>query len=868
MTADATFRADLVRPVHQLLAGHAARQPDRIAFKDAGLAVTWAELDRRTARVAGHLVGLGLTRGASAVIYLPNRVEAVESYLAIARASAVGVPLDPTSTDPELAYLLDDCAARLVITGAAQLPQLRRVLADRPDIVVVLVGRDSEPDFTEAADHELPRWEELASTWSLRDPPRDDLGLDEPAWILYTSGASGRPVGVVSTQRASLWTTAACSAPLFGLSPEDRIVWPLSLFHAAAHRVCVLGVVAVGATVRITDGPAADDVLRRAAEEEATFLVGGPAMYHGMVELVRSGAGQVPRLRVCMVAGSPCPQSLHTAFRSAFGIALLDGYGSTETGGAITTNLPRGPYVSGSCGVPIPGLTLRLTEPRTGDEVERGAEGEVWVSGPALMLGYHGRPEETARVLSEGWYRTGDLGRRDTDGHLTITGRLEELIVRGGESIHPREVEQALTQVPGIADAAVAGVSHGTLGEVPVAYVVPTGEGLDVQAVLSACRQRLPASRLPEAIHEVTDVPRDPAGKIVRTLLAGLPTRPLWRRSGEWPRASLCSFGAVDLGLDGADHPLLPAVVELPGHDELVCTGRITSTGGDPTLTQRVDGMAVFAGAALMDLVLHAAGRVGCGRALDLAADEPLVLPHDGGVQLRVTVGAPQADGIRRVTVHGRREPLGASRLPWTRYATATVAPAAPGRSGVSLSVWPPPGAHRIAEDRRAGRPDVARTPRAVWRRGDEVFVEVALPDWVTGQDRHALHPVLPDAALAGAIRLARKTARNGAEPAVAVRWRDVSLYSTGASSLRVRLRQTADGSWALEAADGAGDPVLTARSVTCAPLRGDAVRAASAAQQDALFEHCWVPCELSRSAARPAAVGGAGPDVPQVRAP
>ncbi len=176
---DAAFRADLIRPVHELLAGHAARRPDRVAFADGRRAVTWAELDRRTARVAYHLADLGLGRGESAVIYLPNRLETVESYLAVTRAAAVGVPLNPQSTDPELALLLDDCAARVVITGAAQLPQVRRVLGDRPDVVVVLVGDESEPGFAEAAGATLPLWEVLASTWSLRCPPRDDLGLDE-----------------------------------------------------------------------------------------------------------------------------------------------------------------------------------------------------------------------------------------------------------------------------------------------------------------------------------------------------------------------------------------------------------------------------------------------------------------------------------------------------------------------------------------------------------------------------------------------------------------------------------------------------------------------------------------------------------------
>ncbi|MFE1459165.1 AMP-binding protein [Streptomyces sp. NPDC058735] len=873
MTADATFRAELIRPVHELLAGHASRSPDRTAFEDARRAVTWAELDRRTARVAGHLVELGLARGASAVIHLPNRVEAVESYLAVTRAAAVGVPLDPGSTDAELARLLDDCAARLVITGAAQLSQVRRVLADRPGTLVVLVGQEGEPGFAEAAglaegSGETRLWEDLASSWSLRHPPRDDLGLDEPAWLLYTSGTTGRPRGVVSTQRTSLWATASCNAPLLGLSARDRVVWPMSLFHAVAHNVCVLGAVAVGASVRLTDGPAADEVLRRAAQEDATFLVGVPTMYHRMVELARSAPVAVPRLRVCMVVGSSCPQSLHEAFRSVFGLALLDSYGSTETGGAITTNLPQGPYVPGSCGVPLPGLTLRLTDPRTGEEVERGAEGEVWVSGPALMLGYHGQPEETARVLSGGWYRTGDLARQDADGYVTITGRLKELIIRGGENIHPREVEQVLVQVPGVADAAVAGVPHETLGEVPVAYVVPEAGGVDVEAVLTACRRQLSAFKLPEEIHEVAEVPRGPAGKIARRLLAGLPARPLWRRHRQDAEpASRFSSAAVGLGLDDGGHPLLSAVVELPGRDELVCTGRVTADGGDPTVLRRADGRAVLAGAALLDLVLHAAGRADCARVRDLVADEPLVLPRHGGVQLRVSVGVPGTAGTRRVTVHGRRDTHGAARRPWIRLATATVAPAPAAEPGAGPSAWPPPGARRISADRAAGLPEAARTPRAVWRRGDEVFVEVALPDWVTSPDRHALHPALPDTALTAALRVARETAADGAGPVAAVCWREVILHATGASVLRARLRRTADGRWDLEAADGAGDPVLSARAVTCAALRGEDVRAASAAQQDALFEESWHPYELPVPPVRPLRWAVAGPDAHGLRA-
>ncbi|MFJ5036001.1 AMP-binding protein [Streptomyces sp. NPDC088560] len=845
MSADAMFRAELIRPVHELLAGHAARQPDRIAFKDARRSLTWAELDRRTARVAGHLVGLGLTRGASAAIYLPNRVEAVESRLAVARASAVGVPLDPHRTDAELGHLLDDCAARLVITGAAQLPQVRRVLAQRPGTVVVLVGDTTELDAVlvgrDAADESLPRYETLAATWSLRDPPRDDLGLDEPAWLLYTTGTTGKPKGVVSTQRAALWATASCNAPLLGLSGRDRVLVPMPLFHTLAHNICVLGVLAVGAGAYITDEPAADEVLRTAREENSTFLVGSPALYQHMVERTRTGGSAPPGLRVCMVAGSPCPPSLHEAFRSRFGVALLDSYGSSETCGAITTNLPHGPYVPGSCGRALPGVTLRLTDPRSGAEAGAGEEGEVWVSSPALMLGYHGRPEATEAVLCDGWYRTGDLARQDANGYLTVTGRLKEVIVRGGENVHPAEVESVLLQVPGVGDAAVGAKPHPTLGEVPVAYLVPGPDGLDVEAVLATCRDELPPPKRPEEVHAIDEVPRDPAGKIARQRLSGLTGRLLWRRSpGPSGRARYGS--AADLGLADAEHPLLAAVIERPDTDEVTFTGRLVSGADGLVLSRSADGRTVVPGVVLLDLALHAAGHLGCGRLREFDAVRPLVLPAAGGVQVQVTVGGSDTLGVRAVTVYTRRD-SGASGRPWVRQAYGTAAAAgAPPRW--QPEVWPPAGAWWVPVDEvfgghgAFGATGPGGAPAAlhgVWRRDDELFVEVRVPEGTPEQgSRFGVHPALLEAVaraelwagLGGAWDPAGSAADRLGAPDL---WRGVTLHAARASVLRARLTAAADGTLGVTAVDAAGAPVLTVDSVRFGALFPAVLQTASA---------------------------------------
>ncbi|MFD3618518.1 type I polyketide synthase [Streptomyces sp. NPDC058676] len=520
----------LIRPLPELLRAHAEKWPLRVAYADDVRGVTYAELERRTGRLAGYLARVGVRRGDRVAICLGNCVEMVESVLATVRAGAVGVPLNPRSSDAELAHFLEDSGASVVVTDSAHLARLHPAGPGHRRPRVLLTGTGPVP--ADAPDGTVLFGDAAES--DDREPPRDDLGLDEPAWMLYTSGTTHRPKGVLSTQRAALWSVAACYAPIFGLSSEDRLLWPLPLFHSFGHSLAILGVTAVGASARITGEllPPGGLLRELRTPHEAlggpyTVLAGVPAVYHQLVASAGEDATPVPGLRTCVVAGAPSAPALRRAVEDLLGAPLLDAYGSTETCGMIAVNRPDGPRVDGSCGPPVPGMDVRLVDPGSGNDVTDGDEGEIWVRGPSLMTGYHHRAEATEAALRDGWYRTGDLGRRVAHGHLTLTGRVSELIIRGGENIHPTEIEQALLHCPGVRDAVVVGRDHDVLGEVPVAYVVPGPEGFDPRQVLAACRARLAEYKLPVEIREIAAVPRTASGKIARHALLPDLSRPV-----------------------------------------------------------------------------------------------------------------------------------------------------------------------------------------------------------------------------------------------------------------------------------------------------------------------------------------------------
>lgn len=514
------IRTDLIRTISDVLDHQAAERPTTAALVDDRRTITYEQLEARTGALAGGLRDLaGVERGDRGMIVMGNRVEVAESYLALVRAGLVAVCVNPAAAAPEIAYQLDHSEAKVVLTDDLLRPVVEALLAEpgRDHVHVVVAGE---------------AFEALALAANV-PAPADDLALDETAFLLYTSGTTGRPKGVMLTQHSLLWVVASCWAPMFGLGPGDVLLSPLPLFHSYALDLCVLAVVATGATVRIMDRFSTPGVLEHLGDPNLTptLFCGVPTMFQYLVAGTEGADGlavpDVSSLRRAVSAGAILPASVNDAFEGRFGVQLLDGYGITETSTMVIMNWPDAPRVPGSCGIQIPGVDIRLVDPATGRDVGVDTDGEIWISGPLVMQGYLRNPEATAEVLTDGWYHSGDLGRRDRNGFVTISGRTKELIIRGGENIYPAEVEAAVMRAQGVCDAAVASASHDALGEVPVAFIVldePGSLPADVLAerVRKAVAAELTAFKVPEQVIEVEEIPRTGSGKTMRYKLQQL----------------------------------------------------------------------------------------------------------------------------------------------------------------------------------------------------------------------------------------------------------------------------------------------------------------------------------------------------------
>jgi acyl-CoA synthetase (AMP-forming)/AMP-acid ligase II len=425
-------------------------------------------------------------------------LEAVESVLAIMRAGAVGVPLDSRSPSSDLAKVLEHSGARAIITDDRHLSTVSPA-ALKGSLIIIST---SNPQVDTIEGLETKRYQDWVADDEHPTPDidLDNLGDEEEAFLHYTSGTTSLPKGVLSSQKSALWNVEKVTS-VFEFTSEDRFFWPLPLFHILGHSLCILATVVKGASAYLSDPDQLllDNLLVKDVED-TTFIAGAPATFHELVEAkaASSSTFSLPKLRACMSAGAAASVSLCDQVQELFGVSLLNNYGCTETCGAIAISRPGHVYHQHGSVTPLPDWEIQLMD-QDGKQVREGEQGEVWVRGPGLMLGYY--KETQSPFTTDAWFPTGDTGiltHSEVGKELSLVGRKKELIIRGGENIQPAELEQVLLQSPGVADVVVSGILHALLGETPAAFIVKDPAlDLDLSSLIATCREALPDYKVP-----------------------------------------------------------------------------------------------------------------------------------------------------------------------------------------------------------------------------------------------------------------------------------------------------------------------------------------------------------------------------------
>ncbi|WP_308259027.1 class I adenylate-forming enzyme family protein [Pseudonocardia sp. H11422] len=474
----------------------AANRPEA-TLRIAGESITHGELAERVARSAAAFAAIGVRARGRVLLCAHPALDWVVAYLGLLHCGAVVVLANPAYTARELDHLLSASSARTAVVNAAA----QRTLAGR----VALVELTS-----------------VARAAGSSAPCPATIDPDDPALIAFTSGTSGAPKAV-PLSHAMLLSSIRGVMQAWRWQRTDVLVHTLPLFHqhglGGLHATLLAGSHAV-LLPRLD--PA--ELVRTIAAERATVLFGVPALYERLLALEPDLLAPLRGLRLLTSGSAPLAPRLARRVGAVLGQLPLERYGLTETGLDLS-NPYDGPRVPGTVGIPLPGVEVRVITP-AGDPCPAGTDGEIVMRGPQVFRGYLDDEPATTASFSDGWFRTGDLGRWDREsGHLVISGRLKEIIITGGLNVAPREVELVLEEIPAVREAAVAGLPDERWGEQVTAWVVPQpGGDLDLEALHAHCRSRLAAFKCPKQVRVVSSLPRNALGKVVRGELGALQT--------------------------------------------------------------------------------------------------------------------------------------------------------------------------------------------------------------------------------------------------------------------------------------------------------------------------------------------------------
>lgn len=484
----------------EILKQHAVNIGDQTMISYHGKDTTYKEFYELATSIAASLQDLQLKKNDIVALLMDNSDSFPVAYFAVQLAGYIVMPINTKLASPEVDFILKNSEAKAIVVDEHLQPTLDKI----------------EYDFkAKLFTHELYELPNLSIHY--REP---EITAEDIAVVMYTSGTTGKPKGVMLTQQNILSTAEQWVKPM-ELSSEDRLFICTPLFHCAGTHVFMVPTFYAGATFIIETAFSPANIIRQLSETKATFFFGVPAMYTMILNSEISSDFDLSNLRLFGYGAAPMPYELVKKLKEAFpNVKVQNFYGQTENSPAATSLLDEDALVKiGSVGKPLSQTQVKIDDGE-GNELPVGYVGEILVKGPQVMAGYLKNPQETANALRDGWLFSGDLGRLDEEGYLFIVDRKKDMIIRAGENIYPIEVEEVLFQIPEIYEAAVVGVPHPVYGEVPKAYVrFKENQSLTTEEIIAYCAENLAKYKLPFDIEYIDELPRNASGKVLKHVL-------------------------------------------------------------------------------------------------------------------------------------------------------------------------------------------------------------------------------------------------------------------------------------------------------------------------------------------------------------
>jgi long-chain acyl-CoA synthetase len=464
--------------------------------------ISYAKLLNTAKRIASSLAGKGLNKDDKVCIWLPNRPEFIYMMFGCAFSGTVLVPINTQFKAEEAQYILENSEAKMLVTApeyAGMVEKMRPKCPKLKDVVVVDQAPAGTTPFSELYEPSRPVEREISE--------------EDIAGIIYTSGTTGYPKGVLLTHKNYL-TNAWQIKEAAKMTEADRFMCILPLFHVNGQLVTVYAPLFAGGNMILSKGFSPKDFLARLAKYQATAFSGVPTVYAILNSQPDAEKYDLSRLRFCICGAAPMPVEVFETFERKYKAFILEGFGLSEGTCASSINPLDGKRKIGSIGLPLKGQEMRIVDDKD-VEVARGTVGEIVIRGENVMKGYYRNPQATADTLKGGWLHTGDLGHQDQDGYFFIVGRKKEMIIRGGENIYPKEIEEVLFKHAGIMDAAVVGLPDKVWGEEVGAFIVPkAGQSMTEPEIIEYCKARIANFKCPRKVFFWEALPKTATGKV------------------------------------------------------------------------------------------------------------------------------------------------------------------------------------------------------------------------------------------------------------------------------------------------------------------------------------------------------------------